>query len=236
MALPYFYEPGITVTDAVYTLSEESSKHAIQVLRMRAGDELVLANGHGGLLTAAVVQPDKKHCTVQVRQTSQQPAPSRSVRMGISLLKNAGRLEWFLEKATEIGVQEIVPLLCHRTEKQHFRYDRMQHIVVSAMLQSGQAWLPVLQQPLPFEQVVHNFQAAQKLIAHCEQQPKQAIPRLQLPNDVLLLIGPEGDFTPEEIQQALQQNYLPVTLGSTRLRTETAGVVAATLLVHNCNH
>ncbi len=236
MAFPYFYEPGVKPTDPVYTLSDESSKHAVQVLRMRAGSRLVLANGKGDLLTATVAEADKKRCTVQVTEVVHRDAGSRTIRMGISLLKNAGRLEWFLEKATEIGIHEIIPLVCQRTEKQHFRYERMQHILVSAMLQSEQAWLPVLQPPTAFKQVVSDAAAAQKLIAHCEEQTKHNIPSLKLAQDVLLLIGPEGDFTPDEIQLALQSDYLPVTLGTTRLRTETAGVVAAALLANNYNH
>lgn len=233
MSLPYFYEPTILPGAGLQVLSEESSKHAIQVLRMRAGEALQLTDGQGHLYTATVQEVNKKSCTVHISNRQlQQPAVNRKVRMAVSLLKNASRFEWFLEKATEIGVREIIPLLCERTERQHFRYDRMHNIVVSAMLQSQQAWLPHLHQPLLFEQVLQQ-EAEQKLVAHCEaDEAKQQISHLQLAQDVLLLIGPEGDFSATEIQAALQRGYQPVTLGNTRLRTETAGVVAASLLVN----
>ena len=137
-----------------------------------------------------------------------------------------------MEKATEIGVSEIIPLLCERTERLNFRYDRMNAILIAAMLQSQQVWLPVLQMPTVFEAIVLESVYAQKLIAHCEEEKKNAIKDLHLTNDIQILIGPEGDFSPEEIQKALNKNYQPVTLGNTRLRTETAGVVAANLLMN----
>lgn len=236
MSLPYFYEPALLPASKLHVLSEESSKHAIQVLRMRAGDALQLTDGKGCLFTAGVQEVSKKSCTVQITAMQQQaPAIPRRVSMGVSLLKNASRFEWLLEKATETGVQQIIPLLCERTERQHFRFDRMQGILVSAMLQSQQVWLPQLHQPTAFKQAL-ELDALQKLIAHCEPDDgKQTISRLALQPDVLLLIGPEGDFSPAEIQQATAQHYQPVTLGSTRLRTETAAIVAAALLVNHEN-
>ncbi|RFM26712.1 RsmE family RNA methyltransferase [Deminuibacter soli] len=233
MSLAYFYEPDITPTSTLHVLSEESSKHAIQVLRMRAGTALQLTDGKGHLYTAGIQEVSKKSCTVKITGLQQQPrAVNRKVRMAVSLLKNAGRYEWFLEKATEMGVQQIIPLLSERTERQHFRFDRMQSILVSAMLQSQQAWLPEMPEPLSFEKVL-AIQATQKLVAHCEMDGhKQPLNKITLHDDVLLLIGPEGDFSTNEITQALQQSFAPVSLGNTRLRTETAAVVAAALLVN----
>jgi 16S rRNA (uracil1498-N3)-methyltransferase len=141
-----------------------------------------------------------------------------------------------LEKATEIGVRSIIPILCQRTEKQHFRFDRMKTIVVSAMLQSQQTWLPVLQEPVKYISFVKNSAASSnKFIAHCIDENSKVPITSQLINqstDQLICIGPEGDFTEEEIAMALENNFTPVSLGETRLRTETAGIVAATLMVN----
>ena len=229
---PYFFETDILPGVTSFTLSEESRKHAVQVLRMREGETIQITDGKGHLFTAVIRVADKKTCQVQVTDTTFEEKVGRRVTMAISLLKNASRIEWFLEKATEMGVSGIIPLLCKRTERQHFRYDRMQHILVSAMLQSRQVRLPSLQQPTELGQVIHQSQATQKLIAHCETLQKSSIPQLKMAQDVLILIGPEGDFTGPEIQDALQHGFEPVSLGLTRLRTETAGVVAAALLVN----
>ena len=150
----------------------------------------------------------------------------------ISILKNAGRLEWFLEKAAEIGVSEIIPLLCKRTERQHFRFDRMNAVLIAAILQSQQTWLPQLHEPTDVKTFIQQSSYQQKLIAHCENDTKQELSNLSIQDHVQILIGPEGDFTHEEIEFALQNQYQPVSLGNTRLRTETAGVVAASLLMH----
>jgi len=148
-------------------------------------------------------------------------------------LKNSNRFEWFLEKATEIGINEIIPLICERTEKQKFRYDRMKGICTSAMLQSQQVWLPILHEPRPFNHLtIEQFKQSQKFIAHCIEEKKRNLSDLvndSLPSQIIL-IGPEGDFTPDEIQLALQNHFIAVSLGETRLRAETAGVVAATIL------
>ena len=159
-------------------------------------------------------------------------APTKKISIAISLLKTAARFEWFLEKATEIGVCEIQPLISARTEHTRFRHDRMNAIVIAAMLQSQQVWLPILQEPVEFTKYIPRSNYAQKLIAHCEEEQKQLIKNLPVSSDTQILIGPEGDFTPEEIELALANQYLPVTLGDTRLRAETAGVVAATLLIN----
>jgi 16S rRNA (uracil1498-N3)-methyltransferase len=230
MALPYFYEPDITQGTTAFTLSEDTSKHCVKVLRMEKGEQLNLTDGKGNLFTAAIFSPDKKATEVNIVSSVSTPHQTRNISIAISLLKNTGRFEWFLEKATEIGVKEIIPLICHRTERQHFRYDRMNNVLIAAMLQSQQAWLPELHEPRNYEDAL--FSAQQKFIAHCDAQQKQELKGLPITGSVLMLIGPEGDFTGEEIQLALKNNFQPVSLGQTRLRTETAGVVAATLLMH----
>jgi 16S rRNA (uracil1498-N3)-methyltransferase len=229
MDLPIFFIDNYPGGDFI-TLNEETSKHVVQVLRMKQGEELQLTNGKGSLLTTAIVDDHKKKCTVSIKQKEFREKAGKEVCVGISLLKNANRLQWFLEKATEIGVTEIIPLLCERTEKQHFRYDRMNNILIAAMLQSQQVWLPLLHHPMSFKEINTNNQYATKLIAHCEEEQKEMIHTYASSNSTQILIGPEGDFTTEEINAALSIGYKPVTLGNTRLRTETAGVVAATLL------
>lgn len=237
MALAFFYLSEYNPGDAEIVLDEDNSRHVIQVLRMQKGQQLQLTDGRGRLLTATIVDEHKKKCRVRVDGSVHMPARVKKITVGMALLKNASRYEWFLEKATEIGVEGIIPLLSDRTEKQHFRQDRMQNILVSALLQSQQTWLPVLYPPARVEEVIRGAKQAQRLIAHCLEGDRkslaemvQAFDGLPEGNEQLILIGPEGDFTKDEIDAALEHGFLPVTLGETRLRTETAGVVAAALM------
>lgn len=232
MALPYFYEEHISVNNSLFVLGEETSRHCVQVLRMKIGEMLNITDGQGNLFKASIASIDKKHCAVKIENVSFTESENKKISIAISLLKNTGRFEWFLEKATEIGVSEIIPLLCKRTERLNFRYDRMNAILIAAMLQSQQVRLPILHLPTLFETIVVKSDYTQKLIAHCEEDKKVAIKDLHLNNSIQILIGPEGDFTSEEIQKALNKSYQPVTLGNTRLRTETAGIVAANLLMN----
>jgi len=232
MSLPYFYEENVAASQALSVLSEETSKHCVQVLRMKPGELMELTNGKGSLFTAEIVRDNKRACEVKIINERLVDKPIKHISIGISLLKNASRFEWFLEKAVETGVSEIIPLLCTRTERQHFRYDRMQGIVVSAMLQSQQAWLPVLHQPTAVSAVAENATQQQRLIAHCLRGKKQDKKNFPAVNNVLILIGPEGDFTVDEINDCLTRGFVPVTLGDTRLRTETAGITAAVLLAN----
>ncbi|HEX5154931.1 MAG TPA: RsmE family RNA methyltransferase [Parafilimonas sp.] len=247
MNLPYFYEENIQ--QPIHVLSEETGRHCIQVLRMKEGEQLQLTNGKGNLFTATIIKADKKNCEVKIedkgyklpdtgiipRSTGNRQHVTGNISIAISLLKNPSRLEWFMEKATEIGIDEIIPLICDHTEKQNFRYDRMQNILVSAMLQSRQTWLPQLHQPKKFDDFIKESFDGLKLIAHCGDEEKCSVSALmnQYKNqNKLILIGPEGDFSNTEISNALEKKFTPVSLGATRLRTETAGIVAATLL---CN-
>jgi 16S rRNA (uracil1498-N3)-methyltransferase len=235
LTLPFFYIAEYSAAQKELLLEEDTSKHIVQVLRMKVGDQLNLTDGKGNLLTAVITDDHKKHCRVAIEATNYQPPATNPVCIAISLIKNANRFEWFLEKATEIGIAEIIPLICERTEKEKFRFDRMQGICISAMLQSQQVWLPVLHEPMKFERVVmRGPENAQKFIAHCIKGEKQFLRNFSIPLPMAIgtkiLIGPEGDFTPEEIAFALQNNFIGVSLGDTRLRTETAGVVAAAML------
>lgn len=232
MQLQFFFEENFPVSEN-FILSEETSKHIVQVLRMHENESLLITNGKGQVLTARLIKANKKNAEVQIINKSVSPKIIPEIIIGISLIKNANRFEWFLEKATEIGVSEIIPIICERTEKQHFRYDRMKNIIVSAMLQSQQAWLPILHEPVKFDTLLKNSLHQNKYIAHCIDDKKN-----HLSNEVIskgsqiILIGPEGDFTKDEITNALKNNYIPVSLGETRLRTETAGIVAAVLLLN----
>jgi len=233
MALPFFYIGTFEKTQKLLVLDEDTSRHVVQVLRMKQGEQLHLTDGLGHLLLAEITDDHKKHCTVAVREVTFTPAAERKVTIAISNIKNASRFEWFLEKASEVGITEIIPLVCERTEKERFRYDRMNAICISAMLQSQQVWLPQLKEPQPFNVVLDQSKVMGKYIAHCEDGPKNPLARQTPQSTSIILIGPEGDFTPDEIERALQQGFVPVSLGDTRLRTETAGVVAAVLLAFN---
>jgi 16S rRNA (uracil1498-N3)-methyltransferase len=230
MALPYFFLHEPVTGDSIH-LDEANSRHVVSVLRMEPGELMHLTDGKGSLLTARTLDAHKKKCLVSIIERQFLERGKANVSIGISLLKNVSRMEWFLEKATEIGVTGILPMICQRTEKQHFRFERMQQILISAMLQSEQVWLPVLEEPTAFDILVSSAQQSHKWIAHCLETERRSL-RAEGPatGEQLLMIGPEGDFTPSEIELAINRGFVPVVLGETRLRTETAGMVGASLL------
>lgn len=232
MPLPFFYKEDLIATSTDIVLDEASSKHIVQVLRMQSGEQMQLTNGKGILFTAEITDNNRKKCSVKVITANNQQRSTNNISIAISPVKNNTRFEWFLEKATEIGVSEIIPLVCSRTEKTAFKFDRMKSILVSAMLQSQQCWLPVLHEPTKFNALISSSTHQQKFIAHCIDDAKRSLADLnnQSLSSKIILIGPEGDFTTEEIKLALNNHFSAVSLGETRLRTETAGVVAATLL------
>jgi 16S rRNA (uracil1498-N3)-methyltransferase len=230
MSVPYFYEPLIATGMTQFTLSETSSKHCVQVLRMDVGEQIDITNGQGGLFHATIQVAHKKNAVVTITTSTQTDRPKQKLQLGISLLKNAVRLEWLFEKATEIGVTSITPLVCERTIHERFKTERMQQIIQSAMIQSQQTWLPVLSETMPLLQFITKGSAAQKLIAHCEPLHKTSIQSIEPSDDLLLLIGPEGDFAPSEIEAAIAKDFMPIDLGPTRLRTETAGIFALSCL------
>jgi 16S rRNA (uracil1498-N3)-methyltransferase len=230
MSVPYFYEPLIATGMTQFTLSETSSKHCVQVLRMDVGEQIDITNGQGGLFHATIQVAHKKNAVVAITTSTQTDRPKQKLQLGISLLKNAVRLEWLFEKATEIGVTSITPLVCERTIHERFKTERMQQIIQSAMIQSQQTWLPVLSETMPLLQFITKGSAAQKLIAHCEPLHKTSIQSIEPSDDLLLLIGPEGDFAPSEIEAAIAKDFMPIDLGPTRLRTETAGIFALSCL------
>ncbi|TXT34102.1 MAG: 16S rRNA (uracil1498-N3)-methyltransferase [Chitinophagaceae bacterium] len=230
MSTPFFYEAFLPLSPTHFELSAETSKHCIQVLRMQVGETIALTNGLGLRYDATIVSADKKQTVVSLsNQVFIEQAIKRS-SIAISFVKNAARMEWFLEKATEIGVAEFYPLISERTERAQFKAARWESILVSAMLQSQQVWKPQLHAPIEFGQMMQKEMEGLKMIAHCEEGTKQTINEMPLMNTQLMLIGPEGDFTSEEISTALAHQFKPVSLGNTRLRTETAALAAAVLM------
>ena len=220
-----FYCPDILHS---FTLSEEESQHAVRVLRLQSGDELEVVDGAGGYYLAVVTNPHPKHCEFQIKETITEYG-KRDYRLHIAIAptKNIERLEWFIEKCTEIGVDEITPILCRFSERKIIKPERLEKIIVSAAKQSLKAYFPILNPMCSFRDFIQQTTVSQKFIAHCYEQDKQLLQHIyQKPSDALILIGPEGDFSLEEVQAAIQHRFLPVSLGSSRLRTETAGIAA----------
>lgn len=232
MSVPFFYESELPVTPGLFTLSEDSSKHCSVVLRMQLGNKIALTNGFGLQCLGEIVATDKKKTVVQLSNHKQIERAHPQNSIAISFVKNAARMEWFLEKATEIGIAAFYPLIAERTERTHFKKDRWEQIIVSAMLQSQQVFKPVLHDPISYTTLIQRVYNGHLLLAHCEEGPKQLVQSIDKQKDALLLIGPEGDFSPDEIHLAENAGAIMISLGSTRLRTETAGIAAAVLLQH----
>ena len=221
-----FYTPDITGSS--YTLDETESKHCIRVLRLEQGDEIILVDGRGGFFTAEIVDPNPKRCAVKViKSILNFGLRSFQVHVAIAPTKNIERIEWFLEKATEIGITHITPIVCRFSERKDIKNDRLEKVMVSAMKQSLKAYLPKLDPLTKFNDFIAQPFVGQKFIAHCEEQHRDLLKMMLLPNqNYLILIGPEGDFSSEEIKMAIEAGFHPVSLGNSRLRTETAGLVA----------
>jgi 16S rRNA (uracil1498-N3)-methyltransferase len=232
MASPYFYFAHLATMADEFALNENSSRHVVQVLRMQAGENLRLTDGKGLSVLAIIREANKKRCLVKIAEKQKQDESGRKIQIAVSLLKNTARFEWFLEKATELGVSEIIPLRCARTEKQQFRMERMQGILESALIQSQQVWMPVIHEPKPFTDWVERAQADQKFIAHCDPGAKRRLSEMinTSLSSQLIGIGPEGDFSEEEIKMAIDNRFIAVDLGEHRLRSETAALAAAAIL------
>jgi 16S rRNA (uracil1498-N3)-methyltransferase len=221
-----FYTPDIS--GKTYTLDETESKHCVRVLRLAKGDEITLVNGHGGLFTAEIEDPNPKRCMVKVIQEQLDFGKRNfNVHVAIAPTKNIERTEWFLEKATEIGISRVTPLLCRHSERKEIKNERLEKVMVSAMKQSLKAYLPQLDELTKFNDFIRQPFSGQKFMAHCEEQYWELLKNaVKSGENYLILIGPEGDFSSEEIELALKAGFEPVSLGESRLRTETAGVVA----------
>lgn len=225
-----FYTPDID--SEIYTLSEDESKHAIRVLRLVVGDTIQLIDGKGNLFQAVVAEDHPKRCTVHVTDI-QKEYGKRNFRLHIAMAptKNIERTEWFLEKAVEIGLDAYTPIQCEHSERVIVKTERLHKIIVSAMKQSLKAFEPVLDEPVSFGNFIKTAKAfeGRKFIAHCERassDPGLLKNVYAKGSDAMILIGPEGDFSKEEINLAVQNGFVPVSLGKSRLRTETAALVA----------
>ncbi|MDB5125694.1 MAG: rRNA ((1498)-N(3))-methyltransferase [Mucilaginibacter sp.] len=223
-----FYTPDINPTHPHYLLSEEESKHCIRVLRLETGSEVQLVDGRGGLYNAQITDAHPKRVVLQINSVI--PAFNKRnhyLHIAIAPTKNIERMEWFIEKATEIGIDEISPIICHRSERKEVKVDRLNKIITSAIKQSIKAYHPVLNEPVSFNQLIAKKFDGQKFIAHCDDGDKTNLGAALVPHSsYLMLIGPEGDFSPSEIDSALQNGYKAITLGESRLRTETAALEA----------
>ena len=223
-----FYTPDIASEQ--YTLSEEESRHCVRVLRMQAGDRISLTDGRGTLYSTEITDANPKHCTVRVLSAEHEYGRRPyTLTMGVAPTKNIDRFEWFLEKATEIGVDRIVPILCDHSERRTLKSDRAIKVITSAVKQSLKAYHPQLDELTPVRELISCPFSGSRLFAYCHDLENERV-RFRdciVPGEAtLILIGPEGDFSTEEINFALANGYRPVTLGTSRLRTETAALVA----------
>jgi len=218
-----FYIPQIQA--GIIELEEQESKHAVRVLRLVQGDRVVLVDGRGGWYEAVIIGDHPKRCRLQIEKetSSYRPLPY-SLHLAVAPTKNMDRFEWFLEKATEIGISEITPLICRRSERKQLKPERLEKILVSAMKQSLRAYKPKLNMPVTLEEFLHANQQGVLGIAHCHPLERRGINELDHSESYTLMVGPEGDFTDEELSASLKSGYVPFHLGESRLRTETAAL------------
>jgi 16S rRNA (uracil1498-N3)-methyltransferase len=223
-----FYTPDIDAASSTYFLTEEESKHCVRVLRLQIGDEVQLIDGRGNFYTAAIADAHPKRTQLRIVSIeSDFHKRNHYLHIAIAPTKNIERLEWFLEKATEIGIDEISLIICQRSERKEAKVDRLNKIITSAIKQSIKAWHPVLNEPVALNKFLSAPFDGQKFIAHCEPGDKFTLKdKLKPLGKYLILIGPEGDFTPKEISEALNNDFKAITLGESRLRTETAALEA----------
>ena len=222
-----FFNPNIDENTQSFSFDKEESRHIIKVLRKKDSDILHVTNGFGLLFETQITLASDNKCTVEVLSITNAPKPKFHLHLAVAPTKMNDRFEWFLEKATEIGIQEITPIFCDRSERKVINKDRFEKIILSAMKQCNETFLPKLNDAVSFKEFIKQKNQGLNLIAHCEETDKKSLKDVLKPNeDVTILIGPEGDFSEKEIALALENNYKPVTLGNTRLRTETAAVVA----------
>jgi 16S rRNA (uracil1498-N3)-methyltransferase len=221
-----FFAPDITGNE--YILDRNESKHIVRVLRMVSGDRVKLIDGKGSLFEGVIENADQMECSIRITGVVRN-FETRNYRLHIAIspLKNAERFEWFVEKSVEIGIDQITPLICRNTEKQSVKTERIGNIIISAMKQSLKSSLTVLNQPVPFDEFIRSANEGNRLIAHCNDTlSRKKMQDVYTGGDALILIGPEGDFTGSEINNAISSGFTGIHLGTSRLRTETAGIAA----------
>lgn len=223
-----FYTPEIEKSAAFFTLTEEESKHCIKVIRLKENSAVTLVDGRGGWYKGTIAEAHPKRTRIQIHSFElEQIKSARSLHIAIAPTKNIDRFEWFLEKATEIGIEQITPLLTAHSERKEVNLARLNKRITSAMKQSLKGYHPLLNPLTPFKQFISQDHSAKKLIAHCIPGEKPYLTEaLKKGEPCVLLIGPEGDFSPSEVELSVQQGYQEISLGTARLRTETAGLAA----------
>jgi len=222
-----FYNPTINENSDFFSFDKEESKHIIKVLRKKDSDILFVTNGLGILFKTEITLASDSKCTVKIVFIEKTEPSKYYLHLAVAPTKMNDRYEWFLEKATEIGVSEITPIICEHSERKIIKTERFDKIIQSAMKQSNQMYLPKLNDPILFKDFIKIKNKDTKFIAHCEKNDKKSLKESLKPKtNATILIGPEGDFSKKEIQMALDNKYLPISLGNTRLRTETAAIIA----------
>lgn len=223
-----FYQPGLR--QGIHTLDETEAHHAIKVLRLEVGDHILVTDGLGAFAEARVSHIDKRQCRFEIVNQVETPKRTNPIHLFVAPTKQSDRIEWLVEKLTEIGIDAITLMQCERSERKHLSEDRLLKVALSALKQSQQSWLPVIEPMTPFSKIVDRA-FDQKFIAYVDSANPDHLKKLAAPTGSrALLIGPEGDFTPEELSLALQKGWTKVSLGDTRLRTETAALVGSLLL------
>jgi 16S rRNA (uracil1498-N3)-methyltransferase len=224
-----FYHPHIQ--GDTLELEEKESSHAIRVLRLEEGDHVSLVDGRGGWYEAVIIGDHPKRCLLHIESRTEGYRPlSYALHLAVAPTKNLDRFEWFLEKSTEIGISEITPIICKRSERKRLKMDRLEKILISAMKQSLKAYKPRLNQLVSMEKFLLSNREGTLGIAHCYPLEKKGIRELDRTGNYTFIVGPEGDFTEEEVRDATQAGYKPVHLGTSRLRTETAALYITTAI------
>ncbi|WP_425075511.1 16S rRNA (uracil(1498)-N(3))-methyltransferase [Psychroserpens sp. S379A] len=222
-----FYNSELSQDKSQIQFSKEESKHIVRVLRKSEGDTLYITNGKGVLFTSEIISADQKHCIAKVVTSEIKPKRNYTLHLVVAPTKMNDRYEWFLEKATEIGVDSITPIFCDNSERRVIKAERYEKIILSAMKQSLSCYLPKLNDAINYKDFIAQKHQGTLCIAHCEDSNRTSLKQVATSNqEITILIGPEGDFSTKEIELALQANFTPVSLGNTRLRTETAAIVA----------
>lgn len=226
-----FYNPSLDNSFKQFAFNPEESRHIVKVLRKKEGDLLHITNGKGYMYEAKIIMADPKKCKAQLIDEDKTIPRAHSLHLAVAPTKLNDRFEWFLEKATEIGINEITPILCTNAERKTIKAERLERVLQSAMKQSLQTYLPKLNPLTPLKDFLEQAQGEQKFIAHCLKGEKMELKRGVSPDkDIIVLIGPEGDFTKDEVSMAYDNGYVPVALGRNRLRTETAAIYATTVV------
>lgn len=223
-----FYNPAISSEDKEVIFPKDESKHIVKVLRKQEGDNLNITNGKGFLFSAEIIEANHNKCKAKITAVEQERDKKYHIHLAVAPTKMNDRFETFLEKATEIGLDKITPIICDHSERKVVKINRFERVLQSAMKQSLHYSIPEISEAISFQEFIQQEQNEQKFIAHCEENDKKSLQKeLEPGKSYTILIGPEGDFSSEEIESAIKAGFIPVTLGNTRLRTETAAIVAA---------